>query len=175
MAFALALKSKFDFQRVGTVFLLLTLIITAFTLIYSSLFLELTLNSCDVIIKETSNCKEKLLQDNKHDLYKKDQNIKEESEENKNLINYSFLHEDLNEYEDDNKNITIKPLESNEQNKIDKNYFVYLKYSLYDFNEKYLIPLVDRHERLSIKSNISHNELKMKDLKKSFLNINDDL
>ena len=37
MAFALSLKSKFDFPGTGNIFLLLTLLITAFTLIYSSL------------------------------------------------------------------------------------------------------------------------------------------
>ncbi len=52
MAFALAIKSMSDFPEVGSIFLLITLIITAFTLIYSSLFLENTLHRCDIIIKE---------------------------------------------------------------------------------------------------------------------------
>jgi hypothetical protein len=52
MAFALALKSLFDFPGVGNMFLLITLIITAFTLIYSSLFLETTLNNCGIILND---------------------------------------------------------------------------------------------------------------------------
>lgn len=52
MAFALAIKSKFDFPGVGSMFLLLTLIITAFTLVYSSFLLEDTLYKCDIIVKE---------------------------------------------------------------------------------------------------------------------------
>jgi hypothetical protein len=52
MAFALAIKSKFDFPEVGSMFLLITLIVTAFTLIYSSFFLNKTLNSCGIIINQ---------------------------------------------------------------------------------------------------------------------------
>lgn len=52
MAFALAIKSTLDFPDVGPMFLLMTLIITAFTLTYSSIFLETTLHKCDIIIKE---------------------------------------------------------------------------------------------------------------------------
>jgi hypothetical protein len=52
MAFALSIKSVYDFPEVGPMFLLLTLIITAFTLIYSSIFLETTLNKCGIVIKE---------------------------------------------------------------------------------------------------------------------------
>ena len=52
MAFALAIKSKFDFPGVGSMFLLLTLIITAFTFIYSSFLLEDTLYKCGIIILE---------------------------------------------------------------------------------------------------------------------------
>jgi hypothetical protein len=52
MAFALAIKSITDFAEVGSIFLFLTMVITAFTLIYSSLFLEITLYKCDIIVKE---------------------------------------------------------------------------------------------------------------------------
>jgi hypothetical protein len=50
MAFALAIKSLFDFPGVGKMFLLLTLLFTAFTMIYSSIFLETTLRKCGIII-----------------------------------------------------------------------------------------------------------------------------
>ena len=53
MAFALAIKSKFDFPGVGDMFLLITLIITLFTLVYSSFLLEGTLKSCGIIITKT--------------------------------------------------------------------------------------------------------------------------
>jgi hypothetical protein len=48
MAFALSIKSKQDFPEVGSIFLLLTLIISSFTLLYSSLFLEQTIVKCGI-------------------------------------------------------------------------------------------------------------------------------
>ena len=49
MAFALSLKSKYDFPGTGNIFLLLTLIVTAFTLLYSSFLLEPILHACGII------------------------------------------------------------------------------------------------------------------------------
>lgn len=48
MAFALSIKSKLDFPEVGKVFLVLTLIIASFTLIYSTLFLDVVLKRCGI-------------------------------------------------------------------------------------------------------------------------------
>ena len=55
MAFALSVKSKMDFPRVGGIFIVLTLIITIFTLFYASLLLEPTLHFCQIIIYENQN------------------------------------------------------------------------------------------------------------------------
>ena len=49
MAFALAIKSKIDLPEAGPIFLVLTLIIISFTLLYSNLVLEFTLRKCEVI------------------------------------------------------------------------------------------------------------------------------
>ena len=54
MAFALSIKSIIDFPEKGKVFLVLTLIIALFTLIYSTLFLDYTLNECGIINKNTN-------------------------------------------------------------------------------------------------------------------------
>ena len=51
MAFALSVKSKMDFPRVGGIFIVLTLIITIFTLFYASLLLEPTLHFCQNAMK----------------------------------------------------------------------------------------------------------------------------
>ena len=48
MAFALSIKSKLDFPAVGNVFLVLTLIIASFTLLYSTLFLDIVLKKCGI-------------------------------------------------------------------------------------------------------------------------------
>jgi hypothetical protein len=75
MAFALALKSKFDYPGVGQIFLLLTLIITAFTLIYSSIMLEKTLIYCDIIIDPVEEERQK---ENEHNNRNdKDSSLKE--------------------------------------------------------------------------------------------------
>ncbi len=66
MAFALALKSKFEYPQVGSIFLLLTLIITAFTLIYSSILLEKTLIYCDIIINPVEEEEEQTEYQNKY-------------------------------------------------------------------------------------------------------------
>ncbi len=58
MAFALALKSKFDYPGVGSMFLLLTLILTLWTLVYSSFLLEDCLHKCNVIVHEGTEVKE---------------------------------------------------------------------------------------------------------------------
>lgn len=63
MSLALSIKCKFDFPEAGPVFLVLTLIIITFTLLYSTLFLEKTLKKCDIIIEDSlENIKE---EDNK--------------------------------------------------------------------------------------------------------------
>lgn len=49
MAFALALKSKVDFPRHGSVFLVVTLLFISFTLLYSSIFLDFVINKCGVL------------------------------------------------------------------------------------------------------------------------------
>ena len=48
MAFALSIKSIFDFPEKGKIFLVLTLIIALFTLLYSTFFLDFTLNKCGI-------------------------------------------------------------------------------------------------------------------------------
>jgi NhaP-type Na+/H+ or K+/H+ antiporter len=55
MAFALAIKSKIDFVSAGPIFLVITLIIISFTLLYSTFLLESTLRSCDIIISTEHN------------------------------------------------------------------------------------------------------------------------
>jgi hypothetical protein len=52
MAFALSLKSKYDFPGIGDIFLLLTLIVTAFTLMYSSFLMDPILYACGIIETE---------------------------------------------------------------------------------------------------------------------------
>lgn len=49
MAFALAIKSKVDLPEAGPIFLVLTLIIISFTLVYSTLFLDSTIKSCNLM------------------------------------------------------------------------------------------------------------------------------
>ena len=66
MAFALSLKSKFDFPGSGNIFLLLTLLITAFTLIYSSFLLEPILHACGIIETENKEYEEVIEKDNKN-------------------------------------------------------------------------------------------------------------
>jgi hypothetical protein len=63
MAFALALKSKFDFPNVGDMFFMLTLVITAFTSIYASLLLEPVLYKCGVIETEVKEYVEDIKND----------------------------------------------------------------------------------------------------------------
>lgn len=94
MAFALAIKSIFDFPGVGKMFLLLTLIMTVFTLVYSSFLLEDCLHKCDIIVKE-------------------DENI----------------------FDPQTNNFILK----------DKNTFERMKEAMYNFHEKNLLPLVQRH------------------------------
>ena len=49
MAFALSIKSRIDFPDAGNIFLVLTLIVASFTLIYSALFLNFVLKNCGLI------------------------------------------------------------------------------------------------------------------------------
>ena len=58
MAFALASKSESDFPHNGNIFLKFTLIITLFTMIYASLFLDFTLVKCNILIESESDIKE---------------------------------------------------------------------------------------------------------------------
>ena len=56
MAFALAIKSKDDFIENGPIFLLLTLLFSFLSIIYSSLFMHYTLKKCDMnIVCEADN------------------------------------------------------------------------------------------------------------------------
>ena len=66
MAFALSLKSKYDFPGIGNVFLLLTLIVTAFTLLYSSFFLEPILHACGIIETEVQKESSDSFRENKN-------------------------------------------------------------------------------------------------------------
>lgn len=180
MAFALAIKSKFDLPRVGSIFFLLTLVITAFTLIYSAFFLDYTLNQCDVIIKDN---KDNLLDDANNRIFnKKDKkvsfNVDDINDENEKegIVNHSFLHEDLDQYENNNyPNKLENQLLNNNNNKDNKNYFDMLKEKVVKFNEDYLIPIIDREERISLASNysagakINLDTINTKDLKKRFL------
>lgn len=201
MAFALAIKSKFDLPRVGSIFFLLTLIVTAFTLIYSALFLETTLHKCDVILKEESNesKKQALVESNsdnnansKRKVTFKGEEANENENEKEKIINHSFLHEDLDQYDNhnnynnnNNKNeeFLLKNNYANKKNNSSSNYFVLLKEKAIKFSEDYLIPLVNRDERVSICSNystannmqINLENVKMKDLKKKFMENKDDL
>jgi len=185
MAFALAIKSKFDLPRVGSIFFLLTMLITAFTLVYSAFFLDYTLNQCGVILKdETNNSKKEAFLDNNFNKNErkvtfKGEELDEENEKEK-VINHSFLHEDLDQYENNNyKNKTDDYLLKNNSDK-SNNYFDILKRKVIKFNEDYLIPMVAREERMSICSNYSGNmrinldNINMKDLKKSFMENKED-
>lgn len=49
MAFALALKSRSDFQNAGKSFLIVTVIFTTITLIYSSVLLDCVLEKCNIM------------------------------------------------------------------------------------------------------------------------------
>jgi uncharacterized membrane protein len=186
MAFALAIKSKFDLPRVGSIFFLLTMLITAFTLVYSAFFLDYTLNQCGVILKdETNNSKKEAFLDNNFNKNErkvtfKGEELDEENEKEK-VINHSFLHEDLDQYENNNyKNKTEDYLLKNNSDN-SNNYFDILKQKVIKFNEDYLIPMVLREERMSICSNYSGNvrinldTINMKDLKKSFMENKEDL
>lgn len=57
MAYALAIKSEVDFGNQGKKFLIVTLIFTGFTLLYSSLFVNLVIKACGLLeySKEVSN------------------------------------------------------------------------------------------------------------------------
>ncbi len=66
MAFALSLKSKYDFPGIGSMFVLLTLIVTAFTLIYSSFLLEPILHACGIIQTEVKKEKYESSRENKN-------------------------------------------------------------------------------------------------------------
>jgi len=60
MALALAIKSKFDFPGTGPIFLVLTLIIISFTIIYSTLFVDITLKRCEIIsVRDVDCCSDK--------------------------------------------------------------------------------------------------------------------
>ena len=48
MAFALSIKSIIDFPENGKIFLVITLIIALFTLLYSTFFLDCTLRKCEI-------------------------------------------------------------------------------------------------------------------------------
>jgi hypothetical protein len=52
MAFALSVKSKYDFPEVGGVFVGLTLLLTVFTLSYASVLLEPVLHFCNIIVND---------------------------------------------------------------------------------------------------------------------------
>jgi hypothetical protein len=54
MAFALAMKSQTDFPNNGSYFLLFTIVVTLFTLIYASLFLDFTLRKCSILVENES-------------------------------------------------------------------------------------------------------------------------
>jgi hypothetical protein len=54
MAFALAMKSETDFPTNGSYFLLFTIVVTLFTLVYASLFLDFTLGKCNILIENES-------------------------------------------------------------------------------------------------------------------------
>lgn len=49
MAFALSLKSRQDFHETGNSFLIVTLVITSLTLIYSSMLLDLVIRKCEIV------------------------------------------------------------------------------------------------------------------------------
>jgi hypothetical protein len=57
MAYALAIKSMTDLGTTGKMFVIVTLILTGFTLFYSSLFLNCVVNACD-LLKKKSNFEE---------------------------------------------------------------------------------------------------------------------
>ncbi len=92
MAFALSIKSVSDFPQVGPIFVLLTLIITAFTLIYSSIFLEKTLHQCGIVIKEEEQSMEEMNSTVKSNQYSlKSKNPFELFKEKMENINYNIL------------------------------------------------------------------------------------
>ena len=166
MAFALSVKSKFDLPRVGDIFLVLTLIITAFTLVYSSLFLETTLINCDVIIKDVDNAEILLLEEKKNLKFQNEENnFKQEKE---NAIKHDFLHEN---YTNENNFEKYNSFSNEVKN---ENLFVALKSKVLKLNDFYLLPCVDRQERISINLNLSKNdetqmENKNYNIKKDFL------
>lgn len=49
MAFALSLKSRQDFHDTGNSFLIVTLVITSLTLIYSSMLLDVVIRKCEIV------------------------------------------------------------------------------------------------------------------------------
>ena len=62
MAFALSIKSRDDFPRSGPIFLLLTLMFSLLTILYSSFFMDYTLRKCEITnICEADNFEESKL------------------------------------------------------------------------------------------------------------------
>lgn len=179
MAFALAIKSKFDLPRVGSIFLLLTLLITAFTLIYSALFLETTLNICDVILRDspTNDQKTQLIRknsnhDNKKVAFKRNtKNYENEDDADEKIINHSFLHEDLDEIEEEQRKKKYSKNYSQKASVNSQNYFNIVKNKLMQLNEQHLLPIIDREERQSVRLSMDFDaelESKFELVKKDF-------
>jgi NhaP-type Na+/H+ and K+/H+ antiporter len=109
MAFALSIKSKSDFPEVGPIFLVLTLIIILFTILYSALFLELTLKKCEIInMCEADNFEESLF---------KEKNCFEVFKYKIENINQKYLMPCVErEYKEENSQISVKLHEMNNVN-----------------------------------------------------------
>jgi len=169
------------------------MIVTAFTLIYSTFFLEYTLTKCDVILKEDPNNtkKQALLSNNSiinnnpktGQITFKVEEFTETNEcnEREKAINKAFLQkDDFDKYpeNDSYKNKNEHNYSRNDSN-YNSNYFAVLREKAIKLNEDYLIPLVNREERISTCSNSSNakinlENINMKDLKKKLMEKPDD-
>jgi hypothetical protein len=117
MAFALAIKSKVDFPKVGPIFLVLTLIVISFTLLYSTFFLDWLLKKCEIInICEADNFESSNYQKN---IFERMKNFIEEF--NTKYLNPFVTRENRETSERINLNVRNSPSNENENNDANRN------------------------------------------------------
>jgi len=131
MAFALSIKSKIDFPESGKIFLVLTLIIASFTLIYSTLFLDIVLKKCEIInICLADNFEESKSNSRRKNCFENFKNKINEINENylkrfiinkNNDMNNSINIEDYNFERKNNNNLRINEVRNISTNQIKKN------------------------------------------------------
>jgi NhaP-type Na+/H+ and K+/H+ antiporter len=137
MAFALSIKSIIDFPEKGKVFLVLTLIIALFTLIYSTLFLDYTLNKCGIINLNTNRI----------------ENSQSQS------INANFNAND-NDINNNNNNLSMENKDNLNLNLIkNSNCFDLFKMRIINFNKNYLKKFIKKTNSLNNNNNNLNTEI----------------